>query len=307
MGARANKSRQQAKKSAKGKGARFLYWLVGLVLALGVGYFWAGWRAEKGLPEAPPPVFEERVPKATSFPREEESKGKPIFPSQRELPLVAIVIDDLGYQKPVALGFIDLEIPLTLSLMPQAPFSREIAKAAFLKGKEILLHIPMEPKAYPEIDPGPGVLLTSMTDTEIQQIVEKALGAFPNIVGVNNHMGSRFTEDQEKMAVVLRTIKGKKLFFLDSRTTSQSTTLTVASQLGVKAIERDLFLDHIPYEEAIRGQLEALIRLAQARGSAVGCGHPYPQTLRVIKEKMADLRGKVNLVPLSRLLLKEGK
>lgn len=307
MGSRVNKRSQQAKKSAKGKGIRFLYWLVGLVLALGVGYFWGGWRAEKGLPEAPPPVFEERVPKATRFPREEEPKRKPVSPAPGELPLVAIVIDDLGYKKPVALGFINVEIPLTLSLIPQAPFSREIAQEAILKGKEILLHIPMEPKAYPETDPGPGALLTSMTDGEIRQILEKDLGAFPKIVGVNNHMGSRFTEDPEKMAVVLKTINGKKLFFLDSRTTSQSTILNVASQLGIKAIERDIFLDHIPYEEAIREQLDELIHLAQARGSAVGCGHPYPQTLRVIKEKMADLRGKVNLVPLSRLFLKEGK
>ena len=176
-----------------------------------------------------------------------------------------------------------------------------MARLAFEKGKETLLHLPMEPNAYPETDPGPGALLTRMSDEEIQNILERDLEAFPRVTGVNNHMGSHFTEDRDKMAVVLKTIKGKKLFFLDSRTTPKSVVLSVASQLGVKAIPRDIFLDNVLEGEAIGRQLDRLILLAQERGSAVACGHPYPQTLQAIREKMPDLRDKVRLVPLSRL------
>jgi uncharacterized protein len=215
--------------------------------------------------------------------------------------MVAIVIDDLGYQRQLTLDFIALDIPLTLSFLPQAPFARELANNAFQKGKEILLHLPMEPKSYPQADPGPGALLQGMTDDEIQQILKKDLDAFPLVAGVNNHMGSRFTEDTEKMTVVLRIIKERNLFFFDSRTSPHSVAHSVASQLGVRVIGRDIFLDNIAKDEAIGLQLDRLIRLAQERGLAVACGHPHPQTLRAIKEKIPELRDKVRLVSLSRL------
>lgn len=290
-------------KPKRGRGLQLVVWIVGLALAFGAGYVWHSLKKqEKSPPTASLPLFEERVYKEISpTPKTEPSGGPPPSPG-RDLPKVAIVIDDLGYQKQMAVDFIDLDIPLTLSFLPQAPFAKEMANHAFQKGKETLLHLPMEPKAYPETDPGPGALLTSMTDGEIQKILEKDLDAFPQITGVNNHMGSRFTEDQDKMAVVLKTIKGRKLFFLDSRTTPQSAVLSVASLVGVKAIRRDIFLDHVSEKMAIGQQLEELIRLAQERGLAVACGHPYPQTLQAIKEKMSDLRDKVRLVPLSDLL-----
>jgi polysaccharide deacetylase 2 family uncharacterized protein YibQ len=275
---------------------------MGLVLAFGAGYIWWSWKPEKwpATPSLPP--FEERNHKKISPSSKPETFRKRFYPQMEGLPLVAIVIDDLGYQKQLALDFIDFEAPLTLSFLPQAPFSKEMVSQAFQKGKETLLHLPMEPNAFPQNNPGPKALLTSMTDEEIRKILEEDLEAFPQVVGVNNHMGSRFTEDRDKMALVLRTIKERKLFFFDSRTTPHSVILPLASQVGVKAIERDIFLDNSIEEDAIRGQLELLIRLAQKRGFAVASGHPYPQTLRAIKEKFPDLKDKVRLVSLSKLL-----
>jgi polysaccharide deacetylase 2 family uncharacterized protein YibQ len=181
--------------------------------------------------------------------------------------MVAIVIDDLGYQKQLAIDFIEADVPLTLSFLPQAPFAGEMVQLALQKGKETLLHLPMEPKDFPQTNPGPKALLTSMSDEEIRTILEKDLETFPQVAGVNNHMGSRFTEDRHKMALVLRMIKERKLYFFDSRTTPQSAILPLASRIGIKAIQRDIFLDNIVEEEAIRGQLDLLIRLAQERGS----------------------------------------
>ena len=248
------------------------------------------------------PLFEERNHKEISPPSKPEPfTGRP-YPQVNGLPVVAIVIDDLGYQKQLAVDFIEVDAPLTLSFLPQAPFAGELVRQADQKGKETLLHLPMEPKEFPQVNPGPKALLTSMSNEEIRNILENDLEAFPQVAGVNNHMGSRFTEDRDKMTLVLSIIKKRKLFFLDSRTTPYSAILPLASQAGVKAIQRDMFLDNNVEVEAIREQLELLIRLAQERGSAVACGHPYPQTLQAIKEKMPELQEKVHLVPLSKLL-----
>ncbi|MBI4767827.1 MAG: divergent polysaccharide deacetylase family protein [Deltaproteobacteria bacterium] len=246
-------------------------WAVGLAIALGTGYLWRSWRPVQGPATPGLPLFEEKYHKEISPPRKPEPFLSRSYPKENGLPLVAIVIDDLGYQKQLALDFIELEAPLTLSFLPQAPFAGELVRQAFQKGKETMLHLPMEPKEFPQVDPGPMALLTQMSNEEIQNILVKDLEAFPQVV------------------------------FLDSRTTPYSAVFPLASQLGVKAIQRDIFLDNNIEPDAIREQMELLIRLARERGFAVACGHPYPQTMLVIKEKTAELQQKVHLVPLSGL------
>lgn len=300
MGGR-NSSPERPSHKKGGRGILIWIWIVGITLALGTAYLWRSGSKPQEKSGATLPPFEEKTQKDVGPPEKPESLTGQIRP-QGDLPLVAIVIDDLGYQRQLAMDFMALDIPLTLSFLPQAPYARELAKKALQKGQESLLHLPMEPKAYPKTDPGPEALLGAMADSEIRQIVEKDLETFPQVVGVNNHMGSRFTEDREKMTLVLKVLKKRNLFFLDSRTTPHSVVLDLASQLGVRAIGRDIFLDNKANEEAIGLQLEKLIRLAQERGFAVACGHPHPQTLRAIKEKIPELRDKVRLVPLSRLL-----
>ena len=288
-------------KKRRGRGLVVLIWILGLVLALGGGYLWRTGKKDREKPVSSPPSREGGITRKSDSPAKKKT-GPGLSLGGSELPRVAIVIDDLGYQRQMALDFIALNLPLTLSFLPQAPFAREMADKAVLQGKEILLHLPMEPKGFPKTDPGPSALLTTMTERDIREILEKDLVQFPGIRGVNNHMGSLFTEDREKMTLVLRIISQKNLYFFDSRTSPDSVGLSLAAQLGVKAIGRDIFLDNISDEEAIRLQLEKLIHLAQNKGLAVACAHPHPQTLRVLKEAIPELREKVHLVPLSGLL-----
>jgi polysaccharide deacetylase 2 family uncharacterized protein YibQ len=227
-----------------------------------------------------------------------ETAVKP-FP---KLPKIAIVIDDLGYDRHIAQEFIDLQAPLTLSFLPQAPHAKEMALLAREKGKEILLHLPMEPLDFPKTNPGPGALLLSMRANEILQIIDNDFNNFPFAQGANNHMGSRFTENREKMAVVLESLKKRDLFFLDSLTTAQSVVPALAEDLGVKYLQRNIFLDNEVAEDPIRRQVEKLVQVAQARGSSVGCGHPYPLLLQVIRDQIPSLKNKVEIVSLSELI-----
>jgi hypothetical protein len=197
--------------------------------------------------------------------------------------------------------FIDLEAPITFSFLPQAPYAKEMAVLAHQKGKEILIHLPMEPKTYPETDPGPGSLLVGMKPDEIQAVLLKDLDEFPQAKGANNHMGSRFTEDREKMVLVLTLLKKRGLFFLDSATTPRSVIPGVASQLGVNYFTRDIFLDNVIDKEAIRQQLRKMVEQARARGQAIACGHPYPLTLQTLKEELPLLQKEVRLVTLAQL------
>jgi uncharacterized protein len=295
-------SKEGSKK--KGGGRLVLWiWILGLIVALGVGYIWRSGKREIVRSVPVPASKEKRAAREAIHPPglSPISRPSPSLSGDAR-PRVAIVIDDLGYQRQLTLDFITLKIPLTLSFLPQAPYSRELAQTAVEQGKETLLHVPMEPKGFPKTNPGPAALLTAMKDEEIRAILKKDLDQFPGVRGINNHMGSLFTEDREKMTLVLRVIRDKNLYFFDSRTSPDSVVQSVAAQLGVKAIHRDIFLDNVINDEAIRLQLEKLIQLAEIRGLAVGCGHPHPETLRALKEALPALRDKVHFVPLSGLL-----
>ncbi len=137
---------------------------------------------------------------------------------------------------------------------------------------------------------------------EIIQIIDNDFNMFPFVQGANNHMGSRFTEDREKMKVVLESLKKRDLFFLDSLTTAHSVVPSVAEELGVKYLQRNVFLDNEVAEGPIRQQLEKLVQVAHARGFAVGCGHPYPLLLQVIRDQLPSLKNKVEIVSLSKLM-----
>ena len=278
---------------------------MGLILvltAIGGYYFWKNFLKPAPVAELP---FEEAAPRpAKDLPPPQRLPPRPETPDKPalELPKIAIVIDDLGYDRSIAQEFIELPVPLTLSFLPQAPYAREMAVLAREKGKETLLHLPMEPLNYPQSNPGPGALLLSMSENEIKQITDDNFREFPFVTGANNHMGSRFTENREKMAVVLESIKKRNLFYLDSLTTSHSIVPALAADLGIKYLQRNIFLDNEVAEEPIRQQLEKLIQVAQARGFSVGCGHPYPLLLQVLREQLPYLRTKVELVSLSNLI-----
>ncbi len=216
---------------------------------------------------------------------------------------IAIVIDDLGQNKQVAMDLLNLDAPLSFSVFPFAPYSREVAKEASKHGRDVLLHLPMEPKEYPRQDPGKGRLLTTMAKKELLSQLDKNLSAVPYVKGVNNHMGSKFTEDPERMRLVLEDVKRKGLFFLDSRTTPNTVGFRVAQQLGIKSGQRSVFLDNDKDVSKIKARISELIELSKKNGGAIGIGHPHPNTVQAIREALPSLREDgVQLVPISALL-----
>ncbi len=223
-----------------------------------------------------------------------------------EIPIrgrIAIVIDDLGQDKRAAMDLLEVEAPLSLSVFPFAPHSREIAREASKEGRDVLLHLPMEPKEYPTHDPGKGVLLTSMGENRLLSQLEKSFSAVPDVKGVNNHMGSKFTENPELMRVVLQDIKRRGLFFLDSRTTPRTVGFELARELGLKTGRRSVFLDNERDVSKIKARISELIDLSQKNGNAIGIGHPHPETIQAIRESLPSLRENgVELVPVSSLL-----
>jgi polysaccharide deacetylase 2 family uncharacterized protein YibQ len=217
-------------------------------------------------------------------------------------PMVAIVIDDLGHNRNLDLEFIQLDLPLSLAILPFAPFTDVMVREATRKRREILLHQPMEPKDYPCVNPGPGALLLSMNDREIKEILDGNLRQVRGARGVNNHMGSSFTENQEKMSLVLRELKKRGLFYIDSRTTKATVALEQAKKIGLPVAERTVFLDNIPDPEAIYTQIEHLLRVARQSGAAIGIGHPYSQTVEILRKCKNRLKGEVVVVPVSELV-----
>lgn len=218
-------------------------------------------------------------------------------------PKIAIVIDDLGGENKISRELLRWDLPITFSILPFAPFSKSLAKEAHRKGKEVILHLPMEPHGYPQVRPGEGVLLEEMDEGSFLRQLSKDIEAVPYIKGVSNHMGSRLMEDPEKMKMVFSELKRRGLFFLDSRTTSQTTGLEVAQSMGLKVLERNIFIDNSLTEEDIKQQLEQLIQFSISKGRAIGIGHPHPSTVKFLKEMIPKMKEKgIELVPLSAVM-----
>ena len=217
-------------------------------------------------------------------------------------PLVAIIIDDLGYDKKIAIKFSKLNAVLTFSILPHSPFQKAIAHLSKEKGLDIMLHLPMEPVEYPDVNPGPGTLLTSMTPDQLTRQLENDLDAVPFIKGVNNHMGSKMTAASSQMYQIFSILKKRGLFFVDSRTTAETLCKPSARLFQIPFAQRDVFLDHVTTVEFIRKQLNELVRIAQRNGYAVGIGHPHSQTYQVLREMLPELQKKVRLVPASEIV-----
>lgn len=217
------------------------------------------------------------------------------------LPKIAIIIDDLGYDRDMDISFIHFDLPLSLSVLPFAPYTEFIAYEAKRKGRELLLHLPMEPKGYPRLDPGPGALLTDMDEKTIRQAVGDLVRQVPGLRGVNHHMGSCFSERSDKMTVVLDEIQKRNLFYVDSRTTPKTVVYKLAKTMGVPVTKKSVFLDHDLSPKAIRFQVERLLGIARYSGMAVGIGHPHKETLKVLEEYHDQLIKEFKVVPVSEL------
>ena len=217
-------------------------------------------------------------------------------------PTIAIVIDDLGLNLPNTRRTIKLPAPLSLAFMTYGYDLQRLTRSAAQAGHELLVHFPMEPLDSSS-DPGPNVLRTGLTQSELEQRLDWGLTRFEGYVGVNNHMGSRFTSSRPDMARVLRALKERGLLFLDSQTIAESVGGSLADDLGVPYALRDIFIDNDPDPESIAGQLAKLERLSRRRGYAVGIGHPHSATIAVLESWIpaAESRGFV-FVPISHVV-----
>ena len=229
----------------------------------------------------------------------EKPVTKPIIPPQKELPKVAIIIDDLGYDKKIAEKFLELDATFTFAILPFSPFQKKIAKRAQEKGLEVMLHLPMEPVEYPNVDPGPGTLLTSMSPDQLISQLQKNLDTLPNIKGVNNHMGSKLTTESNQLYQIFSVLKKRGLFFVDSRTTAKTLCKPSARMFKIPFAQRDVFIDHQQQPEFIRKQINKLINISKRHGEAIGIAHPHHTTYKILKEMLPELKKNVQLVPAS--------
>lgn len=223
-------------------------------------------------------------------------------PFHEGLPKIAIIIDDLGYDRHMAISFLQLDLPLCFSVLPLAPYTKDIAHEANKRGRDLILHLPMEPNNFPSLDPGPGALLTDMDEGEIRRTLGDHLKRIPGVRGVSNHMGSYFTARQDKMDMVLRELKERRLFYIDSRTTTQTVAFDLAKKMGLPVANRNVFLDNDLSPNAIKFQMERLLGIARYSGGAIGIGHPHKETLKILKLYLPKLKTDFKVVPVSKLV-----
>ncbi len=218
------------------------------------------------------------------------------------LPMVAIIIDDMGYHKEIGAKLLDLPLNLTFSFLAAAPFTAELEESAFQAGRIILLHQPMEPKSK-EWDPGPGAFLLGQSKEEQKTLFQQNLAGVPHAVGVNNHMGSLYTENREAMDNLMVLVRSQKLFFVDSFTTASSQGLAAAQAAGIPTARRHIFLDNVHSQDKVCNQLQELVKRAEKDGWAIGIGHPNEATLAALTNCQENLLKRVRLVSAQELLV----
>lgn len=222
---------------------------------------------------------------------------------RRRSPRIAIVIDDLGDSLETARKVLALEPAVTVAVIPFREASAAVAAAAVEGGREVILHLPLEPERGTEMAGGSGFLRTAMAPASIETQLERDLRAVPYIIGVNGHMGSRFTSDARSMRTLLGALRARGLFFLDSKTSAESVAAEVAAGLQVPFAERDVFLDHDPSPSAIAHSLAVATKVAREAGQAIAIGHPHAATLAALATWLpAAARDGFEIVPLSALV-----
>lgn len=301
---------------ARGKGKRtstlalvgwaILTLAVGLGAGLMLGQQGCGKREAPAKREAPRPE-PKKAEKKTADPKAKPSPEAVRPPSpepEHALPRLALVIDDLGYIQPeLVTRLCSLPVAFSVAVLPYQEHTRESAEVAHRLGKEVMLHLPMEPIGYPGPgrDPGPNAILYNLSETEIRKRTRMAMDEIPHRGGVNNHMGSRITPDRTRMGWVLQEIKARNYFFVDSRTEKDSVAFDVAEQLGIPAVERRVFLDDDKAFPEMEKQWERALKLAAKDGSVLIIGHIYPETVEALERLVPRSKGQVRFVKASDL------
>lgn len=225
-------------------------------------------------------------------------------PANARPPYVALLIDDAGLDRKGTQRAIALPGPVTLSFMSYANELSEQSAAARAAGHEVMLHLPMEPLDLKRNNPGPNALYVSLDAAELQKRLAWHLDRFSDYVGVNNHMGSRFTADAARMGQVLDEINRRQVFWLDSLSGPNSAGPALARKRGLDAAERDLFLDD-DRSPGIAHEIAAMERIARSRGDVIAIGHPHGTTLAALEKWIVTARERgFTLAPVSTVLLR---
>ena len=209
-------------------------------------------------------------------------------PGTAAMPSVAIIIDDLGNNRSRGLQAVRLPGPVAVAILPHTPDARRLARAARAQGKEVLLHLPMQPESARE-RPGPGELTEYMDTATLRRVVLDDLASVPEAQGVNNHMGSLLTQDRRAMDEVMSVLARRRLFFVDSFTSSHSQAMKIARRFGLPVTRRNVFLDDVPHAAAIDAQFRRLLALARRHGTALAIGHPFRATLDYLSKALPQL------------------
>ncbi len=224
-----------------------------------------------------------------------------------ERPAVAIIIDDLGNSASETQAAVGLPGAVACAFLPRLPYVDHYAREAHRRGKEVILHLPLE--STDDRPLGPGGITLDMTRAEIDEHVRADLASVPYVVGVNNHMGSLMTQHPGDMAWLMDILHGiGGLFFVDSRTTTRTVAFDAARNAGLPATWRDVFLDDVQNRAAVAAQFARLIAIARDKGTALAIGHPHPVTLSVLREKIPELAAQgISLVSVSELIRLQGE
>lgn len=216
-------------------------------------------------------------------------------------PRLVIILDDIGNNAESGSRAIELPGAITFAVLPYTPHGKMLAEQAFKANKEIMLHAPMSNISGMAL--GPGGLTMDMNEEDFIQTLRNAIADIPHISGINNHTGSELTAALLPMQWVMLELKNQGLFFVDSRTTSDSVAEATAITHHVPVLRRHVFLDNTRTEEAIHTEFQRAINTAKQQGYAVAIGHPYPETLSYLEQALPILEAQgVQLVSVSELI-----
>ncbi|MDH4266736.1 MAG: divergent polysaccharide deacetylase family protein [Deltaproteobacteria bacterium] len=205
------------------------------------------------------------------------------------MPKLALIIDDGGYNIENFKEMLGTGKRITYAILPNTPHAREAALMAYRDGSEVMLHLPMEPKEEEWYSLEKDTVRTGMDAKRVQKILEDALKQVPHVRGVNNHMGSKATEDPQVMETLMQVLKKEGLYFIDSHTSFQTLGPEMARKVGVASRRNDKFIDREKKIEAIKNAIRLAMRKAKQEGRAVAIGHPHPLTARAIKEMISEI------------------
>ncbi len=256
----------------------------------------------------PPPAVAPAAATETLTPSAPESAAD----SQSQLPVqtfvpapdthyIALIIDDIGYVDDLGARAVALPDDVTFAVLPHTPHGVALAQAAHANGKEVMLHAPMSNLAAMPL--GPGGLTPQLTQEEFVQTLSAALDAVPHLQGINNHMGSELTAQEEPMRWVMQTLQGRNLYFVDSYTTASSVAGHIAREQNIPTLTRNVFLDNVQTAEDIDREFQRLLTLAREKGFATGIGHPYAATLDYLEKTLPTLAAlNIELIPVSQMI-----